>query len=113
MKVLNLDSLSVATNRRLMVSGQIHEISPLKVADFIRITEQAKKVDERAKAGEITAIDELNLTIDMIMSTVPTLERVELENLALEEIHKISAFIKGADLAEAVEELAEADAEGK
>lgn len=115
MKLLNLSALTVATNRCLKIGETIHTINPLKVIDFVRITEIAQQIDEEVKQGNFTAVREVKLIIDLIISTVPTAKEAELMELSIGELHRIADFIKGADVEGVTEEAApeEGAVEGK
>lgn len=113
MKLLNLSALTVATNRCLKIGETTHAVNPLKVIDFVRITEIAQQIDEEVKQGSFTAVREVRLIIDLIASTVPTVTEKELMELSIGELHRIADFIKGADVEGVTEQSDEEVAEGK
>lgn len=116
MKLLNLSSLTVATDRRLKIGEETHVINPLKVIDFIRITEIAQQIDEEAKKGTPTVLREVELIMDLVTATIPTVQRETLNNLGIAELQSIASFIKGMDVPGTIEteEAVEAEAgEGK
>ena len=107
MKLLNLSALTVATNRCLKIGEKVHAINPLKVIDFIRITEIAQQIDAETQNGGFTAVREVKLIIDLITSTAPSTTEEELMQLGLAELQNIASFIKGADVEGVVEEAIE------
>lgn len=115
MKLLNLSNLTVSTNRRLKIGEKLHDIRPLKVADFISITEQAEQLAKETKEGSLNIVKEIRLIVDFILLVIPTVSREELEQLPLEDLHRINSFIRGMDDIEGVteEEIVEANGEGK
>lgn len=116
MKLLNLSNLTVSTNRRLQIGDKVHEIKPLKVSDFIRVTEQAEQIAKEMQEGDFSIIKEVRLIIDFVLLVVPSVTREELESLALEDLHRINNFIRGMDDIEGVvesTEIVESNGEGK
>lgn len=118
MKLLNLSSLNVNTDRCIKIGEIRHEVKPLKVSDFMRITEVAQQIDAISKKGEFTALKELELTIDLISCALPSVTREELGQLDISELHAIADFIKGIDVdgvinEQTVDETVDDETEGK
>jgi len=106
-KILDLDKLDSAAHRReLMIGGKSYPIKELDVKDYIALTREGTKLDEKA-----TLADQLEQSIEMILRRVPGVPREQLESRTLETLSTIVAFISGEELAEAEEAEASAVAE--
>lgn len=112
MKLLNIQSLSIQTKRQLKIGDVIHEVKPLKVSDFIRITEKAQEIANLDQNQVDHALQEIKLTVEMVRACVPTTTDEELMDLALPELQMIADFIRGVDFDEVVSVEENADTEG-
>lgn len=98
-KILNLDKLSSHDHRELSIGGQTYSVKPMSVEDFIETTLTAERLaDERSVAKQIQA------TIKLIKRSVPTIDESTLLQLSLEQLRAITAFVRGEDPADIVEE---------
>lgn len=89
MKFLNLDDLA-KHNRTLTIGGVEHVVEEMTVGNFIETTNAASKMGENP-----TFRQQVDATIDMILRSVPTLKREELNKLPLEKLTTIIRFIRG------------------
>lgn len=113
MKLLNLANLNVATNRRVKIGEKEHDVVPLKVSDFLYVTEQAEQLAKEAEAGGVTAAKEVRLIIDFILRVIPTASKEEVDALSLEDLHRINNFVRGLDV-DGITEVVEGESdEGK
>ncbi len=89
MQVLNLDKLAAKDGRELVLFGQTHAVLPMTVGNFIETTRAAEKLATASIADQIEA------TAEMIVRSVPTLNKVELMTLSLEKLQVVIAFVRG------------------
>jgi len=107
MKLLNLDKLGANTEeRRIQVNGKSYVVDDMTVENFIVTTEAAEAISE----SDSMAV-QVKATVEMIVRSVPTIDRVTLSGLKLESLKAIVAFIRGDDV-EGVESSIDTDAEG-
>lgn len=105
-KILNLDKLSAKPNDRFIeVKGVQYPIPPMTIDNFIETTLAAERLE-----GSVSLADQIKSTIDMICRAVPTLPREALGGYPLEILTDIASFIGGADVDDAEEKLAQAQA---
>lgn len=90
MKVLNLDKLTKKEGREIVLFGKTHAVDGMTVANFIETTRAAE-----ALAGEESLVKQVEATVEMIVRSVPTLDRKDLSKLALEQLQAIVAFVRG------------------
>lgn len=106
-KVLNLDELSAKpAERELRIDGVYYPIPPMSVDNFIEATLAAERLEKSNNPA-----DTFKETIDMIVRAVPGVPREKLGKYSLEVLGQIAAFVRGADVDEAEEKLAQAKAE--
>lgn len=104
MKILNLDKIAPQPTRSIVMGGVKHPILPMTVKNFV-ITSTSVETLEK---GDATYAEQVNSTVDMILRSVPTIPRAELEERALEELNTIATFVRGEDV-----DGQEEEAEGK
>ena len=101
MKVLNLDKLSTKGSRKLRLAGVDYDVLPMTVGNFVETTLAAERmVDE----GNVSMAAELKEAVAMIRRSVPDAPENALNELELEQIRVIVAFIKGDDVGEVAED---------
>lgn len=107
-KVLNLDAIR-PEQRFLQIGGVKHEILEMTVDNFVLTTQEAERLASAPVGEQILA------TVDMIVRSVPTLEKEVLRKRSLVELQTIVAFIRGDHLADeaAVQDDSKAPASGK
>jgi hypothetical protein len=94
MKVLNLDKISAANQRKLVLGGVELVVQEMTVANFIETTRAAESLP--ADASLATQVE---ATVEMVLRSVPTATREMLSSLSLEVLQTIVAFIRGDDVA--------------
>ncbi|MFW6855389.1 hypothetical protein ACODYM_29280 [Burkholderia gladioli] len=101
-KILDLDKL-VPAARFIKHNGVEHKIDEMTVDNFLETTAAAERLKgEQSMAVQVAA------TIAMIQRSVPSWPAEELRKLPLENLQKVTAFIRGDDV-----EGAEAAPEGE
>lgn len=105
MKTLNLDALA-KTNRTITLGGKEYVVEEMTVENFIETTKAAEKLGDNA-----TFIEQMEAAIEMILRSVPTIERDVLKKLSLEQLTTIVKFVRG-DL-DGTEAPAQPQAEGE
>lgn len=105
MKMLNIDKVVPKEKKELNIGGTSYVVEPMTVANFVKTTQAADDLGENASVGEQVAA-----TIDMVKRSVPTLPQEILDQLSLEQLQTIVAFIRGDAIA-GVEEAAKAEGE--
>lgn len=94
MKVLNLDKFATKKEqRKLVIGGQEYVVEPMTVENFIATTKAAEAMQDKASIAE-----QVEATIDMIVRSVPTIDRAVLNSLDLEQLQAIVAFVRGDDV---------------
>lgn len=109
MKTLNLDALA-KTNRTITLGGKEYAVEEMTVENFIETTKAAEKLGESA-----TFIEQMEAAIEMILRSVPSIERDTLKRLSLEQLTTIVKFVRG-DLdgtPAPTQEASEGDTSGK
>ena len=107
MKLLNIDTVSPKENRELQIGGMSYPVLPMTVGNFVKTTQAAEELgDDASIAAQVSA------TIDMVKRSVPSLPQEALEQLSLEQLQTIIAFVRGDAIAGAEEAAGEAG-EGK
>lgn len=89
MKTLNLDVLAKA-NRTITLGGKTYEVVEMTVENFIETTKAAERLGD-----DSTFVDQVEATIEMILRSVPSIERDTLKKLSLEQLTTIVKFIRG------------------
>lgn len=97
-KILNLDALSGAEKRELVLGGKKYEVPALTVANFIETARIAQKLADDPNA---TVADQVDAAVDMIVRSVPKVARETLTACSLEQLNTITAFIRGDDVEKA------------
>lgn len=98
MKILNLDKLDTKEGRQLVIRGKSHPVEEMTVENFIATTRAAEKIADASIADQIEA------TVEMIVRSVPTVDRSDLVKLSLESLQAIVAFVRG-DAVDGVEQV--------
>lgn len=98
MKILNLDKLSTKGTRKLRLGGVDYTVMPMTVGNFVETTIAAERMVEE---GNTSLAAELKEAIAMIRRSVPDAPETLLNELELEQIRMIVAFVKGDDVKEA------------
>lgn len=109
-KYLNLDELAVAPTRFLRLGGVEHAIIEQSVEGFIeaaRLVEALKTEEDDEK----NIVNQINLTVNLIVLSVPTMNAAALGLMPLASLGKIANFVRGIDDEEIV--VADAEAKGK
>lgn len=89
MKTLNLDALA-KTNRTLTIGGINYEVVEMTVENFIETTKAAQKLGDSAGI-----VEQMEAAIDMILRSIPGMEKSVLSNLNLEQLMTIVKFVRG------------------
>lgn len=106
MKTLNLDALA-KTNRTLTLGGVDYEVVEMTVENFIETTKAAQKLGDSAGV-----VEQMEAAIDMILRSIPSMDKGVLGKLSLEQLTTIVKFVRG-ELDEKEAPAAEGAAEGK
>ena len=91
MKVLNLDKLSAANKRELIIGGMSYPILEMTVTNFIETTKKAQEISEAPMEVQIEA------TIELVLRSVPSITAEQLRGIPLEQLKAIVAFVRGED----------------
>ncbi|MDY7537616.1 hypothetical protein QN372_00490 [Undibacterium sp. RTI2.1] len=103
-KILNLDKLDTTSNRVLSIGGVDHKIHEMTVENFIVTT----RTVEALSKGTVSVADQVEATLDMILRSVPTLDRASLFGRGLAQLNVIAEFVRGENVDEAEERTDEA-----
>ncbi|WKZ86344.1 hypothetical protein N5B55_05160 [Ralstonia pickettii] len=98
-KILNLDKLSGNDERELNIGGKAYPVKPMSVEDFIETTLTAERLE-----GEKSIAKQIQATVKLIKRSVPTIDEQTLLQLSLEQLRAVTAFVRGEDPADIVEE---------
>lgn len=90
-KYLNLDDLASAPKRVLTVGGKEHEMKEETVQDFIDLAQKLQKIDR----DESSFVDQIELTIQVLEQSFPTVEKGFFRNLSPEKLNKVFEFTRG------------------
>lgn len=93
MKILNLEKLSASEERVLKVGDKEYPVSPMTVSNFIETTRAAEKLE-----SETSVVAQVEATVEMVLRSVPTITRDVLDQLSLEQLQAIVAFVRGDDV---------------
>jgi lactate dehydrogenase-like 2-hydroxyacid dehydrogenase len=102
-KILNLDAVSPNPTRELILKGKTYVIKEMTVEDFITTQKAGEKLDAE-KASMARAIE---VTVDLILLSIPTMDRSVLGDVPLEQLQAIASFVRGADPVDIVKALEE------
>lgn len=98
MKMLNLEKLAQVT-KKLHLNGVDHDVLDVTVGTFIKtVTEAAAMAEE-----EYSPLREMELTVDMILKSVPTFDRAAIEKMTIDQLRAIAEFIRNGDGGEEVD----------
>lgn len=94
MDLLNLDDV-LPPKRTITLRNVKHDVLPMDVDAFIRTTRAAVALEklQRKEGADVPAMVELMM--DTITATVPTLTKEILGSLSLEQLGKINSFLRG------------------
>ncbi len=90
-KILNLEQLSTKSVRSVKIAGTEYPIPEMTVDLFIETTKAAEDMKEASFS------DQLELTIKLILASIPGVTRDMLLTLNLDQLQALAAFIRGAD----------------
>ena len=102
MKILNLDKISPNSDRVLKIDGVDHAVKPVSAATFIFINEMVAKMEKG------TPEEQLNALVDSIIKQVPTVSRDRLLDFDLATVNTIAAYVRGEDVEEQEQAVAQA-----
>jgi len=106
MKILNIDKLAKKEGREVVLFGKAHVVNGMTVENFIETTTVAEQLE-----NEPSLVKQVQATVDMVLRSVPTVERKDLEMLELEQLQAIVSFIRG-DAVDGVEVRQQDEQEG-
>ena len=108
MKTLNLDALA-KTNRTITLGGRDYAVEEMTVENFIETTKAAEKL-----GSDASLVDQMSAAVEMILRTVPSIERDVLLKLSLDKLTTIVQFVRGDfDVAEPAPVPVEGEKPGK
>jgi hypothetical protein len=93
MKILNIDKLAAKEGRELVLFGVPYAVESMSVGNFIETTKAAE-----ALADEPSLVKQIEATIDMVLRSVPSVERSVLAKLNLEQLQSVVAFVRGDEV---------------
>ncbi|MFA9261790.1 MAG: hypothetical protein ACEQSB_00320 [Undibacterium sp.] len=105
-KLLDLDKVAPAVVMSLKLNGKTHKLKEIDVETFI---ENMKEIEQLSVGG--SAVDEINMSIKIILRSFPTLTDKELRKLTLNQLTAISNYARSGGEDEA-EKPAEGDTSG-
>ena len=92
LKYLNVDELAIPPQRFLTLKGVEHPIVEQTVESFIAST---KLVDQLRMLAEDDFGGQADISVKLVLLSVPSLDESALKALPLPALNKISAFIRG------------------
>lgn len=92
MDILNLDDV-VAPRRSITLNGTRHQVNPTTVEGFVKSVRALQALEK--KAGGADAAAQIELAMDSIQHSVPSMTREVLGALTLEQLGKINLFLRG------------------
>jgi len=104
-KILNLDALTPAETRELVLGGITYTIPEMTVENFILTTQAAQAIPKDA-----TLDVQIEATVDMLVRSVPNLPREALTGVPLTTLSQIAAFVRGNDVPDQTDTSAPAPA---
>ncbi|EMB2321432.1 hypothetical protein ACN1NW_000390 [Acinetobacter baumannii] len=108
MKLLNIENITVESDRFVQIKGKKHQLKIMNVGEFTAFTKEAQEI---AKSGD--RISELNFAIKVVSSALPDVPIEEIEKFQLPQLEAIVAFVTGRDDGEEDAEGGESKPEGK
>lgn len=93
MKVLNLDKVGKKEQRKLVLNGKTHEVMEMTVENFIETTRAAESIE-----NETSLATQVEATVEMVLRSVPTATRADLNGMSLEDLQTIVAFVRGDEI---------------
>lgn len=97
MKMLNLEKLAQVT-KKLRLDGVDHDVLDVTVGTFIKTVTEAAAM----AAEEYSPLREMELTVEMILKSVPTIDRTAIEKMSIDQLRAIAEFIRNGDGGEEV-----------
>jgi hypothetical protein len=110
-KILNLDKITETAKekqRELVIGGVKYKVPDMTVENFIETTKMAMALEKTGNVAE-----KMEATVDLICRSVPLVPRQALLGYSIAILSSIANFIRGEDVDEAEEVVAEGDAEKK
>jgi len=108
MKLLNIENITVESDRFVQIKGKKHQLKIMNVGEFTAFTKEAREI---AKSGD--RMRELEFAIKVVSSALPDVPIEEIEKFQLPQLEAIVAFVTGQDDGSDKEEGEEATQEGK
>lgn len=97
MKVLNLDKIETRRDVVIILGGVEHTMKSPTVKDYIL---QMKKAEEIGKLSEEDSIENaskmMDLTIETLMQSFPTVKREQFEELTIEQLEALRGIAESA-----------------
>lgn len=103
MKTLNIDAFA-APKRALTVGGTDYPVRNMDVKTFIA---NIKLAEELEKKGELTPLDQVQMSVNMIKQQIPTLPAEVIEGFSIDQMLMVLQFVRG-EMDEKVKESAAA-----
>ncbi|HCW5081457.1 TPA: hypothetical protein OXO77_002474 [Acinetobacter baumannii] len=107
MKLLNIENISVKSDRFIEIAGKKHELKIMSVGEFTQFVKDAREI-----AASRDPLRELEFAIKVVSSALPDVPVEEIEKLQLPQLQAIVAFVSGQDN-DSEEADKAADKEGK
>lgn len=93
MMVVDLDKLEIGNERQIKLNGKVHNMAPLTVKDYIfqlKKTEQIQKLQQNTEMSDVDILSKaMEISIDAILQSFPTLSREDVESLKLPQMAAI------------------------
>ena len=93
MKVLNLDKVGKKEQRKLVLNGKTHDVMEMTVENFIETTRAAESIE-----NETSLATQVEATVEMVLRSVPSATRADLNGMSLEDLQTIVAFVRGDEI---------------
>lgn len=114
MKVLNLDKVKTRRDIVIVLGGVEHSMKSPTVKDYI---EQMKRAESISKLSEENSLESaskmMELTIDTLRQSFPTVTRDDFESLTVEQLEALRELAEGSSEDEAPKDDEEGEATGK
>lgn len=94
MEILNLDNFA-EVKRQVTIAGVTHDILEISVQDFVNNLKAAELLDEAIAKGEQPVLASIDLAVNSICASVPSLDEAAVRQLKLSLMYKLLAFIRG------------------
>jgi len=108
MEILNLDEV-VTPSRSITWQGIKHTVQPTTVEGFIKSVRAIKELEKSEDGTDVAR--QMELSIDAITTTVPTLTAEIIRGMTLEQMGKINRFLRGEYDKKAMESVAESQSD--